>query len=182
MAETLKEYRERRIQELAADTVEPANMRVEDVLERAFDSALDFIRRNYLRELSALLDEVLRLSADDGISPERACEEIKVLVEDEGRRFSSELEDLEHWTDGWYIWEKEMQQASPDDLRKQGWAVAIHNDYKIPDHSCTFWLLTKKIGPVTVALKGEGYTDQIALNLIRDQVTQLEKQATSEGP
>lgn len=59
--------------------------------------------------------------------------------------------------------ERKAREASPDDLREQGWAVAIHNDYRQDGISHTFWLLTKG----DRAIRGEGRTDADALNNIR---------------
>ena len=56
--------------------------------------------------------------------------------------------------------------SSPNDLRKLGWSVAVHNDYKLNGENYTFWLMTKN----NIALKGEGKTDEEALNKIREQI------------
>lgn len=45
-------------------------------------------------------------------------------------------------------------------LRKDGWTVAVHNDYRLDGHTHTFWLFTHPSGRW---LKGEGKTDGIAL-------------------
>ncbi len=52
----------------------------------------------------------------------------------------------------------------PNDLRTNGWAVAIHNDYRLNGEQHTFWLFANKDGRY---LKGEGKTDAEALNQIR---------------
>lgn len=57
-------------------------------------------------------------------------------------------------------------QSLPDDIRKEGWMVAVHNDYRQSGKLHTFWLFTKE----DKAIKGEGETDQEALNIIRDQL------------
>ena len=57
-------------------------------------------------------------------------------------------------------------------IRRKGWAVAIHNDYKQGGHLWTFWLFTKG----DRCVKGEARTDQGALELIWDQV-KLEEDA-----
>lgn len=54
--------------------------------------------------------------------------------------------------------------ALPDDLRAQGWTVAVHNDYRLNGEPHTFWLFTKD----GMAIKGEGRTDAEALNQCRD--------------
>jgi hypothetical protein len=51
----------------------------------------------------------------------------------------------------------------PDDIRSQGWMVAVHNDYRQDGKLYTFWLFTKG----ERAVKGEGLTDKEALNQIR---------------
>jgi hypothetical protein len=56
-----------------------------------------------------------------------------------------------------------LEQSIPDDIRAAGWAVAIHNDYRLNGMMHTFWLFTK--GDRNV--KGEGLTDTAALNEIR---------------
>jgi len=53
----------------------------------------------------------------------------------------------------------------PNDLRQNGWAVAIHNDYRLDGEQHTFWLFTNNEGNY---LKGEGKTDAEALNQIRE--------------
>lgn len=50
-----------------------------------------------------------------------------------------------------------------DDIRAQGWTVAVHNDYRLNHEPHTFWLFTK--GDRNV--KGEGRTDDEALNQVR---------------
>lgn len=60
-----------------------------------------------------------------------------------------------------------MNPASvPDDLRSAGWAVAVHNDYRLNGVSMTFWLFTKG----ERAVKGEGKTDAEALNEVRNRL------------
>lgn len=54
--------------------------------------------------------------------------------------------------------------ASPDDLRAEGWTVAVHNDYRLNGVPHTFWLLTHPDGRY---VKGEGRTDAEALTAIR---------------
>lgn len=54
----------------------------------------------------------------------------------------------------------------PDDIRANGWSVAIHNDYKQFDLTHTFWLFTKD----DHCVKGEGHDDAQALNAIRYQL------------
>jgi predicted nucleic acid-binding Zn-ribbon protein len=56
--------------------------------------------------------------------------------------------------------------ADPDDLRALGWAVAVHNDYRLNGEPHTFWLMTRD----GRAVKGEGRTDAEALGQVRKQV------------
>lgn len=44
-------------------------------------------------------------------------------------------------------------------LRERGWAVAVHNDYRLAGKPHTFWLFTKG----DFAAKGEGETDDEAI-------------------
>jgi hypothetical protein len=53
--------------------------------------------------------------------------------------------------------------ALADDIRSAGWAVAVHNDYRMNGEPHTFWLLTKG----DRAVKGEGRTDAEALGEVR---------------
>lgn len=48
------------------------------------------------------------------------------------------------------------------DLRKNGWRVAVHNDYKFKGQDMTFWLFTHESGRY---VKGEAETDLGALNI-----------------
>ena len=57
-----------------------------------------------------------------------------------------------------------LDPGSPDDLRKLGFAVAVHNDYRLGGEPHTFWLLVKN----GRAFKGEGRTDAEALRKIRE--------------
>lgn len=57
--------------------------------------------------------------------------------------------------------------SSPNDLRKEGWSVAVHNDYKLNGENYTFWLMTKG----NLCFKGEGKTDEEALNEIRETIS-----------
>jgi len=56
--------------------------------------------------------------------------------------------------------------AKPDDIRAKGWAVAVHNDYNLDGVPHTFWLFTKGL----LAVKGEGLTDEEALDQVRAQI------------
>ena len=60
----------------------------------------------------------------------------------------------------------------PNDLRMNGWAVAIHNDYRQNGEQHTFWLLTNKEGRY---VKGEGLTDVEALEQIRESLRQQQE-------
>ena len=53
--------------------------------------------------------------------------------------------------------------ACPDDLRANGWSVAVHNDYRFAGVPHTFWLFTNG----NRCVKGEGLTDADALGEIR---------------
>lgn len=53
--------------------------------------------------------------------------------------------------------------GSADDIRALGWAVAVHNDYRLGGVAHTFWLFTKG----EIAIKGEGKTDAEALDHVR---------------
>jgi hypothetical protein len=55
------------------------------------------------------------------------------------------------------------REAAPDDLRAKGWAVAVHNDYRLAGENHTFWLFTND----GRCIKGEGKTDADALNQCR---------------
>jgi hypothetical protein len=53
--------------------------------------------------------------------------------------------------------------SKPDDIRAEGWAVAVHNDYRLAGVPHTFWLFTKG----DHAVKGEGKSDSEALSKVR---------------
>lgn len=54
-----------------------------------------------------------------------------------------------------------------NELRANGWSVAVHNDYRLNGQQMTFWLMTHECG---LYLKGEGSSDA-------DAIGQIEKQA-----
>lgn len=47
------------------------------------------------------------------------------------------------------------------EIRRRGWTVAVHNDYRLDDVAFTFWLFTHKSGQW---VKGEALTDEQALS------------------
>lgn len=53
------------------------------------------------------------------------------------------------------------------DLRRSGWTVAVHNDYRKNGKLYTFWLFTHKNGRW---LKAEGRDDTIAVQSIAKRV------------
>lgn len=53
-------------------------------------------------------------------------------------------------------------------LRKTGWMVAVHNDYRLNGEFMTFWLLTHPDG---TWIKGEGKTDKSALAQAEKSIT-----------
>lgn len=59
------------------------------------------------------------------------------------------------------------RRSCADDLRKAGLTVAVHNDYRQEGVAHTFWLMTAPLGGQVVAFKGEGATDEDALDQIR---------------
>jgi len=61
-----------------------------------------------------------------------------------------------------------MSGSSPDDIREKGWFVAVHNDYVINAGRMTFWLFTHPESGRFV--KGEGPTDEQALDLVRSRI------------
>lgn len=65
----------------------------------------------------------------------------------------------------------ELLAAGADDIRAAGWAVAVHNDYRLNGIQHTFWLFTKD----GVAVKGEGRTDAFALNQVRAAIKRTEE-------
>lgn len=55
-------------------------------------------------------------------------------------------------------------------LRAAGWAVAVHNDYRLHGNPHTFWLLTHPCGSW---IKGEGATDYDALTECRNEAATI---------
>lgn len=62
----------------------------------------------------------------------------------------------------------ELDASRPDDLRKLGWFVGIHNDYAVKGVPFTYWSLNHPASGRF--LKGEGRTDAEALDQIREQL------------
>jgi hypothetical protein len=63
-------------------------------------------------------------------------------------------------------------------LRKQGWRVAVHNDYRQHGMDCTFWLLTHPSGRW---VKGEGVSDALALDQALRAVSQAQRVGVTEA-
>ncbi len=55
-------------------------------------------------------------------------------------------------------------------IREAGWAVAVHNDYRLNGVPHTFWLFTKGGMEVGLAARGEGLSDAIALNQVEAKI------------
>lgn len=64
-----------------------------------------------------------------------------------------------------------------DSLRSRGWAVAVHNDYRLNGKPHTFWLLTKG----GRCVKGEGETDEEALRQAQEQADLVSAGADGDG-
>lgn len=56
-------------------------------------------------------------------------------------------------------------------IRDEGWRVAVHNDYTLDGEDYTFWLFTKG----NYFVKGEGHTDQEALQNVVNGISKLEE-------
>lgn len=58
------------------------------------------------------------------------------------------------------------------EIRRLGWKVAVHNDYRQGGESLTFWLFTRsgKQGQHDQAVKGEGRSDGDALLEILEKI------------
>lgn len=69
------------------------------------------------------------------------------------------------------------QRSSCDDLRAMGLRVAVHNDYSQNGPRYTFWLFTAEHEGRTIALKGEGPTDEDALDAVRAEWAKLTDKA-----
>lgn len=63
--------------------------------------------------------------------------------------------------------------SSPDDLWVRGWMVAVHNDYTVAGEQFTFWLFTRG----NECVKGEGRTDEQALNEVRARLRRRDTSA-----
>ena len=61
----------------------------------------------------------------------------------------------------------ESNKAIANDIRAQGWSVAVHNDYRLNGVVHTFWLFTHPDG---YWVKGEGSSDTEALDKCRDAI------------
>lgn len=60
---------------------------------------------------------------------------------------------------------------TPAAIRKEGWSVAVHNDYWLGKIRMTFWLFTHPSGRF---VRGEGRTDESACGKALDQIVALE--------
>lgn len=65
----------------------------------------------------------------------------------------------------------ERKVSLTQEIRAKGWAVGVHNDYRLHGVPCTFWLFTKG----NLCVKGEGPTDEEALNKVREEIERIER-------
>jgi hypothetical protein len=70
-----------------------------------------------------------------------------------------------------------MASEKATSLRAAGWAVAVHNDYRLGGESFTFWLFTKG----NHFVKGEGSTDADALAQCAASAAALDAAAAVDG-
>lgn len=69
------------------------------------------------------------------------------------------------------------------ELRAAGWTVAVHNDYRQDGNLMTFWLLTREFPAIgTVAVKGEGETDELAVMQCALEAESIERTYAAAGP
>lgn len=128
------------------------------------------------------INEALKLDPDDG-GAEPILEAIQELQGQNAALTSAARETLARAEDGdspTYLQSHEVaalkealaapgaaidarEQTEVDSLRAEGWAVAVHNDYKLQGVPYTFWLFTKG----DRAVKGEGQSDAEALAQVR---------------
>ena len=64
-----------------------------------------------------------------------------------------------------------MEESDLEVLRKNGWRVAIHNDYNQQGEPWTFWLMTHA-GTKRFVI-GEGLTDELALERCKEQAADM---------
>ena len=60
-----------------------------------------------------------------------------------------------------------------NELRRKGWDVAVHNDYRVNGERHTFWLLTN--AETGRFVKGEGTEDRFAIMECYKQIVELEQ-------
>lgn len=70
----------------------------------------------------------------------------------------------------------------PDDIQMGGWSVAVHNDYRLNGKRHTFWLFTRTLqSGITVAVKGEGESNAVALNAVRAEIYKFGWNTLTDG-
>lgn len=84
------------------------------------------------------------------IGDKRATQCLPCAVKSMESYYAARIEELE-----------KLAQTNADELRSQGWAVAVHNDYWLDGERHTFWLFTHRNGRW---VKGEGKTDAEAIS------------------
>ena len=62
------------------------------------------------------------------------------------------------------MYDADMMYSVLNEIRSNGWSVAVHNDYRLNEQFHTFWLFTKG----NLAIKGEGTSDLEALFQVRN--------------
>ena len=96
-------------------------------------------------------------------SSERVRQVLDIIDRFEGCKDSDDELAVINTLERWAAEVRELPSAGIDrllDLRRAGWSVAVHNDYRQDDAPMTFWLLTHPDGRW---VKGEGLSDAYAL-------------------
>jgi hypothetical protein len=169
----LKGYREQRVLELLQDWIEHERDS-KDLLEMAFDAAVDRIKQQYINQYEKLLKALRKEVEHD--TPTGEYSGIRALLSDFKVKWET---GFDGWQDGAEIEYHCALLEGPHDLRAAGWVVAVHNDYKIGGKRMTFWLLTKEVpgSQFPLCLKGEGASDREALDQIRQHAFAKEEVA-----
>lgn len=172
----LKGHREQRVLELLQDWIE-RERDPKDLLEMAFDAAVDRIKQQYINQYEKLIVELRKTFLDYRLTNTAAgMDRVGNLLRDFELKWET---GFDGWQDGAEIEYRCAMLAAPHDLREAGWVVAVHNDYRIGGKRMTFWLLTKEVpgSQFPLCLKGEGATDREALDQIRQHAFAKEEVA-----
>jgi len=165
IAEGVKGMSQQELDEIIADLEKPLSddeLLLDEEIENRKLKAKNKLQAERIEELEEWQRQMVEKAADESLDGYREMGAKCVALEEQKDKLKQDNATLRATAEL-------VERGSPNDIRAKGWAVAVHNDYRVAGSAHTFWLFTKD----GHALKGEGLTDIDALIRVREALEAL---------